>query len=99
MAEHRLTGRGPGRPKGSPNKTTTAVKAALTSAFDRIGGAKTFAAWAEANQTEFYKLWAKMLPQEVSGLDGAPITIERIEREIIDLAVTDADTEGAHTTH
>lgn len=69
-----------GRQKGTPNKSTAAVKEALTKAYTTIGGDKSFAAWARANETEFYKLWAKMLPQEVSGPEGSPIDVlTRIE--------------------
>ncbi|WP_375598324.1 hypothetical protein [Devosia sp. Naph2] len=57
--------RSPGRPKGAPNKTTVQVKAALEKAYDGIGGLEAFTAWARENQTEFYKLYAKLLPLEV----------------------------------
>lgn len=57
---------GPGRPKGSPNKSTLAVKEALIAAFDGMGGVNALQTWAMANETEFYKLWVKMLPQDVN---------------------------------
>lgn len=55
-----------GRKKGTPNKATASVKEALTAAFDGMGGAGQLQTWATANPTEFYKLWAKMLPQDVN---------------------------------
>lgn len=58
---------GKGRKKGTPNKTTAAVKEALSFAFDGLGGAKALQEWATDNKTEFFKLWAKMLPAEVQG--------------------------------
>lgn len=64
---------GPGRPKGSVNKTTASVKAALTEAFEKRGGVPALIAWSKEDPKEFYKLWGKMLPQEVSGPDGEPI--------------------------
>lgn len=64
---------GPGRPKGSQNKTTATVKAALQNVYDKKGGDKALLAWAKDNETEFYKLWGRMLPQEVSGPDGEAI--------------------------
>jgi hypothetical protein len=70
MAKGKKTG---GRRKGSQNKTTATVKAALVEAFDKRGGVKALAEWAEAAPADFYKLWAKMLPQEISGPDGEPI--------------------------
>jgi len=39
-------------------------------------------AWAQGNETEFYKLWGRMLPQEVSGPEGGPIELAGIERII-----------------
>lgn len=64
---------GIGRKKGVLNKSTAAVKEALRLAFQGIGGVPELQAWAKDNQTEFYKLWAKMLPLEISGPDGGPI--------------------------
>ena len=66
---------GKGRPKGVPNKSTAKVKEALALAFEGIGGVKTLKSWAMDNPTEFFKLWAKMLPQEISGPDGEPIKV------------------------
>lgn len=75
MAKGQKTG---GRAKGTPNKATAAVKQALFTAFDQIGGTAKLSAWAKDNPTDFYKLWVKVLPQEVhaSGPDGDPIQVE-----------------------
>jgi len=56
---------GGGSRKGIPNKSTAAVKEALQEAFEGAGGVESLIAFAEANKAEFYKLWVKMLPQEV----------------------------------
>jgi hypothetical protein len=69
---------GKGRPKGAKNKTTAAVKNALTKAFDQLGGVPSLVKWGKENQTEFYKLWAKLLPQEISGPDGEAIPINAL---------------------
>lgn len=66
---------GPGRPKGSINKLTAKTKEALTLAFDGIGGVPALQKWALANRSEFYKLWGKMVPHEVSGEGGGPVEI------------------------
>ncbi len=65
-----------GRKKGTPNKMTVGVKAALGDVFTWIGGVPAMAAWAKANPTEFYRLWVKTLPREVSGPGGKPIQYE-----------------------
>ncbi len=72
--------RGKGRPKGAPNKSTAAVKEALALTFDGRGGVAALQRWSDENPTEFYKLWAKMLPHEVSGPDGGPIALGGVIR-------------------
>ena len=57
---------GKGRPKGAVNKTTAAVKEALSMAYEGMGGVERLTAWAGENPTEFYKLWTKLLPQEIN---------------------------------
>ncbi len=66
-----------GRKKGTPNKTTASVKEALRMAFDEMGGVAALKRWAKENLTEFYKLWGRMLPQEVemSGKNGGPVDL------------------------
>lgn len=61
-----------GRKKGTPNKTTANVRAVLEEAFERMGGVERLVEWAQAEPTEFYKLYAKLLPVQVNGkVDGA----------------------------
>lgn len=62
-----LTQKGKGRPKGAQNKTSVAAKEALQMAFDGIGGVPALTKWAmkEKNQTEFYKIYTKLLPLEM----------------------------------
>lgn len=66
---------GKGRVKGVPNKATANVKAALTEAFDELGGVTALMAWAKKSPTEFYKLWGRMMPLEVAGPGGGPIPL------------------------
>lgn len=58
-------GPGPGRPKGSVNKSTAAVKAALEEAFDQLGGVPSLLQWARREPGEFYKLWSKLIPKDI----------------------------------
>ena len=72
MAKGNKTG---GRKAGTPNRMTSAVKEALQTVYDDLqaksgGGHKHFSEWAEGNPTEFYKLYAKLLPQEVKAEVG-----------------------------
>ena len=70
----------PGRPKNSPNKTTTSAKAAIALAAEGLGGVKRLVAWAKAspeNERVFWStIYPRLVPHEVSGsADGAPISI------------------------
>lgn len=58
-----------GRQKGTPNKRSALVKEALSEAFEKLGGVAALVAWAQTDEgrPEFYKLWVKMLPVELSG--------------------------------
>jgi len=55
-----------GRQKGTPNKVTKVFREAVLMAYDAIGGDSTFAEWARNNQTEFYKIAARLIPQDVA---------------------------------
>lgn len=83
--------RGKGRKKGVPNKTTKACKEALQLAFDGIGGVPALCTWAAENRTDFYKLWTKLVPQEVK----TELTGElKNSTPVINLTVTRADAES-----
>ncbi len=64
-----------GRKAGTPNKISLSVKESVLKTFVAIGGDKAMATWAKENQTEFYKIFSKLLPTEVSGPDGAEIPV------------------------
>jgi hypothetical protein len=68
---------GIGRKKGVPNKNTRAAREAMQLAFQGVGGVKALTAWAKDNPTEFYKIYARLIPveTEVSGKDGGPIAV------------------------
>jgi hypothetical protein len=64
---HKLSGPGPGRPKGKPNKFTT-LKQAFLDAFEKMGGIEALYEWAKTNQhtkAQFYQMIAKMLPSNI----------------------------------
>lgn len=53
---------GGGSRLGKPNKLTMAAKEAFQHAFDGIGGQVALAEWGRENRTEFYKLFARLIP-------------------------------------
>lgn len=59
----------------SPNKMTKSAKEAFAAAFDELGGAKALGEWATENPTEFYKLYARLIPTEVAGDPTSPLSI------------------------
>lgn len=40
--------------------------------FQQLGDVPEMLMWARANQTEFYRLWVRLLPQEVHGKGFVP---------------------------
>jgi hypothetical protein len=53
-----------GRPLGSKNKFTT-LKNVFIETFEGLGGVDNLVEWARANQTEFYRMVARLMPREV----------------------------------
>lgn len=66
-----------GRKKGIPNKVSTTAKENFIKVFDKLGGEGKMAQWAEDNQTEFYRLYARILPTDVNlgGQEDNPVSI------------------------
>ena len=64
--------------KGSPNKLSGLAKDNIAAVFNRLGGTANMAKWAEENQTDFYKIYARLLPVQVTGEGGAPIRFELV---------------------
>lgn len=71
---------GKGRKKGVPNKATASIKAAILEAFEQRGGVESLVGWANENPTEFYKLWGRLAPAEVTADVSGGLTI-RVVRE------------------
>lgn len=72
-----------GRQKGTPNKVSKTVKENFIHAFDSIGGAEKMSDWAEENQTEFYRLYARLVPTELNAtLDATVKTHEELLSEL-----------------
>ena len=66
----RAGNRGKGRPKGAANRTTVAMKDAITSVYADLQSETGkdnghFLDWAKSNPTEFYKIASKLIPVNV----------------------------------
>jgi hypothetical protein len=53
-----------GRKAGTPNKFTKSFREAVLVAYENIGGTEAFSHWAAENQTEFYRIAARLIPTE-----------------------------------
>lgn len=52
-----------GAPKG-PQRAGVAAKESLLSAFEKMGGVAGLVKWGKKNPTEFYRIWARLLPKD-----------------------------------
>ena len=84
-----LTRPGPGRTKGSVNKTTALLKDAILKAAEQAGGEEGLVGYleqqAKASPAAFMSLLGKVLPMQVVGDEDNPVTHKVIiERTIVD---------------
>lgn len=61
------------RTVGAKNKISGQAKENIAAVFVRLGGTAEMAKWAKKNQGEFYKIYARLLPVEGPGDDGAHV--------------------------
>lgn len=56
-----------GRRKGTPNRRTVAVKEAIETVYEGMGGTEAMLTWAREHPGEFYQsLFAKLLPRDLN---------------------------------
>jgi len=53
------------RTPGAKNKAGKTAKDNVLAVFTRLGGTAAMAKWAKDNQTDFYRLYAKLIPQQI----------------------------------
>ena len=88
MSTENLTNKGKGRPKGVPNKTTTAAKEAIAMVAEGLGGAERMIDWAQSdpiNERAFWtQIYPKLLPLQVNGAgDKGEHLIACVERKLV----------------
>jgi hypothetical protein len=76
-----LSGNSNGRPVGSKNKFTT-LKSAFIDAFEEIGGVDNLVEWARCNNTEFYKMLARLMQREIHANVNIGVSLVECNREI-----------------
>jgi hypothetical protein len=76
MAKSRTSGQG--RPKGVPNKLNASLREMILSALSDAGGTAYLARQAEASPAAFMALLGRVLPLQMAGDGGGPVTYEII---------------------
>ena len=76
MAAGHKTG---GRRKGTPNKTTKALRDMILGALDDVGGQRYLARMSEEQPAAFMTLLGKVLPTTLASEQNSPPRITRIE--------------------
>ena len=75
--QRQKTPRSPGRPKGSPNKTTALLKDALLQAAEEAGGKAGLVGYLKQQATEnpgpFLSLLGKVMPTQLTGPGDGPL--------------------------
>lgn len=69
---------------GAKNKVPQAAKENIQAVFVRLGGTKAMSDWANDNKTEFYKIYARLLPVQGTGENGAHLVDHTIQVVIVD---------------
>ena len=69
------------RPKGIPNKVSKSVKESILAVYERNGGDDGFSDWANEEKTEFYKIYARLVPLDVKQSGNVTITINKMVDE------------------
>ena len=90
-----------GRQKGTPNKTTVAVKEVMIEAFDRLGGADYLVELGRKEPRTFGALLAKLIPAEVHAQVNLSDISGRLERgrERVMIDVTPKDDDNDAVVH
>jgi hypothetical protein len=80
MQQREKTG---GRVAGTPNKVTATVKDNIIAVFNRLDGTAGMAKWAEENPTQFYQIYAKLLPTDINNNITGDLLISEIVRRVV----------------
>ena len=67
-----------GRQVGTPTKLTSTFREAVLLAYQNIGGHEAFSKWAAENPTEFYRIAARLIPNEIKDTSNEiTVVVER----------------------
>lgn len=66
------------RPKGSKNKIQACARENVMAVFNRLGGTAGMADWAREHPTDFYKIYGRLVPQEVEASVEGSLSVQVI---------------------
>lgn len=66
-----------GRVKGAKNKVGLKVKDSIQAVYERLGGDEGFSDWATVEKTEFYKIYARLIPTDVEHSGDITIVVNK----------------------
>ena len=72
---------GAGRKPGVPNKLNRTAREAFEIAFDTLGGPQGLSRWAQKHQSDFYKLYAKLIPMQVEGSGEITLRVRYVDKK------------------
>lgn len=85
---------GGGRAINQQNRLSRQAKENLEEAFEKMGGIRGLVTWGKKNKTEFYKIWARLIPKDVSVNPG-----QGLEDMLAQLAEMQSGREAEHPRH
>jgi len=78
-----------GRKKGTKNRVNTTVKENILKVFNDMGGSPEMVKWAKKNPSQFYGMYAKLIPRQIEAEVKSKVKVTAIKRTIIDKAIVD----------
>lgn len=69
----------------TPPKKVTEARANLSEAFELMGGVAELVRWGKKNPTEFYRIWARLIPKEVAE-ETSRLPLEKLLDKLADRA-------------
>ena len=66
-----------GRQKGVKNKVSSKIKDSIQAVYENLGGDEGFSEWAMNERTEFYKIYARLIPTDVEHSGDIKIIVNK----------------------
>ncbi len=74
------------RTKGSPNRLGAQARENIAAVFTRLGGTAAMAEWAKDHESEFYRIYAQLMPREVTADVRVTSEVELTDEQLAAIA-------------